>query len=69
MQRLRWHERQLKRALDKKSMPAIFFPIKDTAVNYSRFTLRLLNNNFISTFCSTKIYVQDVWAVVSREYL
>jgi len=44
-QRLRWHELQLKRALDKKGISTVFFPIKDTMVNYSRSTSRLLYNN------------------------
>jgi RimK family alpha-L-glutamate ligase len=44
-QKLRWHERQLKSALEKKAIPTIFFPIKDTAVTYNRSALRLLYND------------------------
>ena len=44
-QRLRWHERQLKRAFNKKGIPTIFFPIKNTIVSYSRSALRLVYNN------------------------
>ncbi|MFX1521115.1 MAG: RimK family alpha-L-glutamate ligase [Promethearchaeota archaeon] len=44
-QKLCWHERQLKCALEKKAIPAIFFPIKDTVVKYTHSTLRLLYND------------------------
>lgn len=44
-QTLRWHELQLKRALDKKNISSVFFPIKDTIANYSRSTLGVHYNN------------------------
>lgn len=44
-QKLCWHELQLKRALDKKNISTVFFPIKDTIANYSRSTLHVHYNN------------------------
>jgi len=44
-QKLRWHELQLKRVLDKKNISTIFFPLKDTIANYSGSTLRVHYNN------------------------
>jgi len=44
-QKLRWHELQLKRVLDKKNISTIFFPIKDTIANYSASTLSVHYNN------------------------
>ncbi|MHA2277983.1 MAG: hypothetical protein ACXAC2_19560, partial [Candidatus Kariarchaeaceae archaeon] len=44
-QKLRWHELQLQRALEKKGISTVFFPIKDTIAYYSRSTLHLLHNN------------------------
>jgi ribosomal protein S6--L-glutamate ligase/tetrahydromethanopterin:alpha-L-glutamate ligase len=44
-QKLRWHELQLKYAFDKKKISTVFFPIKDTIANYSRFTLGVNFNN------------------------
>ncbi|MFX1465310.1 MAG: hypothetical protein ACFFA5_02415, partial [Promethearchaeota archaeon] len=44
-QEFRWHELQLKHALDKKHISKVFFPIKDTMANYSRSTSGVHYNN------------------------
>lgn len=43
--RLSWHGQQLKDALNKKGIPAIFFSLKDTAINYGKSTPSLVYNN------------------------
>jgi RimK family alpha-L-glutamate ligase len=45
VRRLSWHGHQLKHALDTKDIPALFFSLRNTAVDYENASLRLLYNN------------------------